>query len=219
MLELGLIVLAAYLVGSVMGGLILRPLIGGADIRREGSGNAGATNALRTRGKGFAAAVAVIDVLKGVAAVALIPQLSLLTETAQALDPEWLMALCGVAVVFGHVWPLWHGFRGGKGAATLVGVMIVIAPMALLPILAVWLLVLVFSGYVGLATVLAAAVGPVYMLAIGEPLTGMLVTFTGVMFITIVYTHRSNLKRLARGEEARFEKAMLFRRRHGSGEG
>jgi len=215
MIELALKVLLAYLLGSMMGGLLLRPLVGGADIRQEGSGNAGATNALRTRGKGFAGAVAVVDVLKGVVAVTLIPWLPLPGVETGLVDRDWLMALCGVAVVFGHIWPVWHGFRGGKGAATLVGVMAVVAPVALLPILAVWVLVLLLSGYVGLATVLAAAMGPVYALLTGAPLDGMLFTFTLAMFLTVVYTHRGNLTRLVRGEEHRFERVMLLRRRNG----
>ncbi|MCP1728498.1 glycerol-3-phosphate acyltransferase PlsY [Natronospira proteinivora] len=214
MLELALKVLLAYLLGSMMGGLLLRPVVGGADIRREGSGNAGATNALRTRGKGFAAAVAVVDVLKGVAAVTLVPWLPLPGVEAGAVAGEWLMALCGVAVVFGHIWPIWHGFRGGKGAATLVGVMVVVAPVALLPILGVWVLVLVLSGYVGLATVLAAAMGPVYALATGHAVESMLFTFTLAMFLTVVYTHRGNLTRLVRGEEHRFDRVMVLRRRN-----
>ncbi|MDQ2070558.1 glycerol-3-phosphate 1-O-acyltransferase PlsY [Natronospira bacteriovora] len=215
MIELLIKVLLAYLVGSVMGGLWLRFMVGGADIRQEGSGNAGATNALRARGKGFAAAVALVDVIKGVLAVALVPMLVIPGLAEAPVATEWVMALCGVAAVFGHVWPIWHGFRGGKGAATLVGVMLVIWPLALLPVLAMWVLILVTTGYVGLATVLAAVVAPVFALLMGEPLSGMLVTFTAAMALTIVYTHRSNLKRLFEGNEHRFEKVMLFRRRHG----
>lgn len=213
MVELGFQVIAAYLVGSVMGGLVLRFLVGGADIRREGSGNAGATNALRTRGKGFAAAVALVDIAKGAAAMALLPMLALPGVEASPVGTEWTRVLCGVAVVFGHIWPIWHGFRGGKGAATLVGTMLVIAPLALLPVLAVWIVCLVLTGFVGLATVLAAVTAPVYAVAIGAPLDGALVTFTAAMSLTIIYTHRSNLIRLARGEEHRFEKAMLWRKR------
>jgi len=213
MLELLIKVLMAYLLGSLMGGLLLKPLVGGADIRREGSGNAGATNALRTRGAGFGVAVAVIDILKGVLAVALIPLLPIPGLESGQVTGEWLMALCGVAVVFGHIWPIWHRFKGGKGAATLVGVMAVIAPMALLPILAVWVLTLILTGYVGLATVLAAVAAPLYALAIGSGLGEMLFTFTLAMALTIAYTHRGNLQRLRRGEEHRFTRVMLFRRR------
>jgi acyl phosphate:glycerol-3-phosphate acyltransferase len=215
MIELLVKIIAAYLLGSIMGGLVLRFMVGGADIRQEGSGNAGATNALRSRGKGFAAAVAGIDVLKGVIAAGLIPLLVVPGLAPAEVGREWVMALCGIAAVFGHIWPVWHGFRGGKGAATLVGVMAVIAPLVLVPVLLVWVVVLVLTGYVGLATVLAAAAAPVYLLLSGAPLTGMLVTFATVMSLTVVYTHRSNLYRLIKGEEHRFEKAMLFRRRNG----
>lgn len=212
MLDLGLKIVAAYLLGSVMGGLILRSLVGGADIRQEGSGNAGATNALRTRGKGFGAAVALVDVVKGAVAAGLLPLIALPgLEPATELVGGWVPALCAMAAVFGHIWPIWHGFRGGKGAATLVGTLIVIEPMALLPVFGVWILCLILTGYVGLATVLAAVAAPVYALFVGG-VESILFTFAGVMCLTIIYTHRSNLQRLARGTEARFDSVMLFRK-------
>jgi glycerol-3-phosphate acyltransferase PlsY len=215
MLDLLITLILAYLLGSLMGGVLLRPLSTGVDLRATGSGNLGATNALRAGGARFAAAVALFDIGKGILAVALLPVLTLPGVEPVAVEREWVQAMCGVAVVVGHVWPIWHRFHGGKGAATLVGAVAVIAPMALLPILAVWVLVLVLSGYVGLATVLAALSGPVYALLVtGWDIGGMLFTFMFVMALTIVYTHRSNLSRLARGQENRFERAMIFRR-HG----
>lgn len=212
MLELLLKVVAAYLLGSVMGAMVLGPLLGAPDIRREGSGNAGATNALRTRGARFGAMVAAVDVAKGVLAVALIPVIPL-PGLESIADPRWVQVLCGVAVVLGHIWPIWHRFQGGKGAATLVGVLAVIEPMVLIPVLGVWVLILVFTGYVGLATVLAALVAPIYAVwETGGDLSSPLVTLTLAMALTVAYTHRGNISRLARGEEHRFERAMIFRR-------
>lgn len=213
MLDLGLKIVAAYLVGSIMGGLVLRSLIGGADIRQEGSGNAGATNALRTRGKGFGVAVALVDVAKGLVAAGLLPLIAIPgVAPASEIAPGWVPALCAMAAVFGHIWPVWHGFRGGKGAATLVGTLIIIEPMALLPVFGVWILCLLLTGYVGLATVLAGVAAPVYALFIGAGVESVFFTFAAVMCLTIIYTHRSNLQRLTRGTEARFDSVMLFRK-------
>src|SRR3954470_12149181 len=115
-------ILLAYLLGSIVGSLVVGRLRGGVDIRKSGSGNAGATNALRTQGAAFAVWVIVIDVAKGWIAAAWLP-----TVAIPALVPagtelaSWLPAACGFAAILGHVFPVWHGFRGGKGVATLVG--------------------------------------------------------------------------------------------------
>jgi glycerol-3-phosphate acyltransferase PlsY len=123
-------------------------------------------------------------------------------------------ALCGFAAVVGHCWPLFFGFRGGKGAATAVGAVIVLAPILVLPILAVWGLVLIASGYVGLATIVAG--GTLAVLAsITMAVANTAPALTGFSVATallIVFTHRDNIRRLARGEEYRFEKARLLRR-------
>lgn len=215
MLELVLKLAAAYLLGSVMGALVLGVLLGVPDVRREGSGNAGATNALRARGKSFGAMVAVFDLLKGVLAVAVIPYLPL-PGLAANYDPEWIQVFCGVAVVLGHIWPIWHRFQGGKGAATLVGVMAVVEPMLLIPVLAVWVLVLLLSGYVGLATVLAGITGPVALLLAGVGPGGPVFTLALVMALILVYTHRDNLRRLYLGEEHCFERIRILGRRSDS---
>src|SRR6186997_1282538 len=112
-------VLLAYLLGSVVGSLVVGRLRGGIDIRKMGSGNAGSTNALRTQGLAFGIWVIVIDVVKGVLAAAWIPRLAIPGVTAAAAaQAGWLPAACGFAAIVGHVFPVWHGFRGGKGVAT-----------------------------------------------------------------------------------------------------
>ncbi len=135
MLELSVKTLLAYLLGALLGSLVLGRLRG-VDIRRAGSGNAGATNALRTQGKLFALSVLVIDIGKGVLAVLYLPHASL---PGVALDPEipraWLTLACGFAVIVGHVYPVWFGFRGGKGVATMIGVVGALDPRLLLPVL------------------------------------------------------------------------------------
>lgn len=207
MLPAVLLVLACYLVGSLSGSLILGRMLG-VDIRKSGSGNAGGTNALRTRGWRFALVVALIDVAKGVLA-ALLPTAS---GEAALQHPGWQAAAVLVAAA-GHVWPVFFGFRGGKGAATLVGGLAVIWPLALIAVLSTWLLVLFATGYVGLATVLATAT----LLPMAAFDGGVDPTARGLFaisaFVFIVFTHRGNLQRLRAGTENRFVKARLFSRR------
>ncbi len=147
MMALGLAIGVAYLLGSVSGSLVLGRLKH-VDIRTMGSGNAGGTNALRSVGFGFALGVIVIDVGKGWLAAGVVPGLF-------GADQGSARLFCGFAAVFGHCYPVWHGFRGGKGAATLIGTLLAINPWLLLPMLGSWLLTLVLSGYVGLATVVS----------------------------------------------------------------
>lgn len=200
------LLLAAYLLGSLSGSLILGRLIG-VDIRKSGSGNAGGTNALRTRGWRFALGVVAIDVGKGVLA-ALLP-LAVPLESA----PVWpLQAACGMAAAAGHVWPVFFGFRGGKGAGTLIGALAVVWPVASVGVVAFWLLVLFSTGYVGLSTVLAAAA--LVPLALLGPEIGLAGRLTLALIASgfIAFTHRDNLRRLCAGTEYRFEKARLFAR-------
>ncbi len=122
MLELGTKFLLSYFIGSLMGSLIMGHIRGGVDIRTMGSGNAGGTNALRTQGFAFALGVVIIDVGKGVIGAGIIPGLDLpFIGASPEVSWTWLTISCATAAVIGHVWPMWHGFRGGKGAATLIG--------------------------------------------------------------------------------------------------
>jgi glycerol-3-phosphate acyltransferase PlsY len=212
MLELGVKILIAYLLGTLLGSLILGRLRG-VDIRRMGSGNAGATNALRTQGKLFGFLVLAIDIAKGVFAVGWLPTAVL---PAVGIDPDlprqWLTLACGFAVIVGHVYPVWFGFRGGKGAATVVGVIAAVDLRLLLPLLVSWFVVLVLWGYVGLATMLSgvALVVAVYVL---EPNNVPLLSFCVAVTIFIVYTHRGNIARMRAGQENRVRRLWLFRSR------
>ena len=210
MLELVIKAFAAYLLGSIIGSLLMGRLAGGVDIRSEGSGNAGGTNALRTRGWKFAVPVVLIDAGKGIAAVLLLAPVSLPLVPEAGFRPEWIAMACGVASVVGHVWPIWYGFRGGKGMATYLGALGVLAWPALLVALLVWIVVLLLTGFVGLATMIAAAAVAVYALLVSG--ISPLFVFGLVMAAFIVYTHRSNVKRMLDGTENRFEKVMIFRR-------
>ncbi len=212
MLELGVKSLISYLLGSVSGGLLLGRLRG-VDIRELGSGNAGGTNALRTQGWRFALGVMAIDIGKAVVAVAVLPLLEVpLIAADPALDPQWLAVACAVAVVAGHVYPLWYDFRGGKGAATLVGAVAVLAPAALVPVLAVWLLTVMLTGFVGLGTMLGSLALPVYF-ALERPGEAALLTFGVLMAGFVVYTHRANLARMRSGTENRARRLWLLRPR------
>jgi glycerol-3-phosphate acyltransferase PlsY len=213
-LELGFKNLLAYLLGSLIGSLLVGRLRGGVDIRTQGSGNAGGTNALRTQGAWFAAWVMLIDVGKGFIAVAVVPALSLPGVPPDPLvSRDWLAVTCAVSAVLGHVYPLWHEFRGGKGAATLVGVLAGIAPAALAPVLAVWLVTVLLSGYVGLATMLAACAFPVFLSITQESLATPLMTLGLAMAVFVAYTHRSNIKRMMSGNESRVRALWLLRPR------
>jgi glycerol-3-phosphate acyltransferase PlsY len=214
MLELGTKFLISYLLGSLMGSLIMGRLRGGVDIRTMGSGNAGGTNALRTQGLPFALGVVLIDVGKGALAAGLVPLLAIpFVATDPTVSREWLALCCGAAAVTGHVWPVWHRFQGGKGAATLVGTLTVLAPFLLIPILLVWAWLLVLFGYVGLATMSAALFAPFYVALTRLPLDQPLFIYSIAMALFIVYCHRSNIQRMRAGTEHKNESVMLFRRK------
>lgn len=206
---------ASYLLGSVVGSLLIGRLRGGVDIRKLGSGNAGGTNALRTQGKSFALWVLLIDIGKGWLATAVVAPI--LVPGLEVPPPDlriWTAAACGVAAILGHVYPVWHGFRGGKGVATLVGVVLGLNAWLLPPMLLTWFAAVVVFGFVGLASMLAAASIPLYVvmsdLEPGLPLS----VFGVVVTAMIVFTHRSNIARMRAGTEPRARRLWLFGR-HG----
>ena len=203
--------LIAYLLGSVSGSMVMGRFRH-VDIRKSGSGNAGGTNAFRTQGFRFALAVVIIDVGKGALAAGMVPMLNLgplgdaLSHAAQAM-------VCGLMAVVGHCYPVWYGFRGGKGAATAVGALLVIEPLAVLPMLVIWLLTLVVTGWVGLATILAAISLVPAFIWLDAAESGL--WFSVILALFIVFMHRSNIRNLLNGTEHRFEKIRIsnwFRR-------
>jgi len=212
MIELGLKFTMAYLLGSVLGGLVVGQIRGGVDIRELGSRNAGGTNALRTQGKAFALWVMVIDVGKGVLPVLLLPQLDI---PGVGIDPQVSRALMtyaiGFGAILGHVYPLWYDFRGGKGGATTAGVVCVIAPELVLPVIVIWLAVIVVTRYVGLATMSVAVGASVYIGATRLPEDAGLFVFSLFVAGLILYTHRENISRMRQGTESRTEIVRLGR--------
>jgi glycerol-3-phosphate acyltransferase PlsY len=209
MLELGLKFTLAYLLGSVLGGLVVGQLHGGIDIRRLGSGNAGGTNALRTQGKIFALWVLVIDVGKGILPVMILPTLDI---PGIGIDPllsrEVIAYAAGFAALLGHVYPLWYDFRGGKGGATAVGVLCVVAPSLALPVILVWFVIIVLTGYVGLSTMGAAVGAAAYIGITGLPDAYRLFVLSALIAALLIFTHRANIARMWQGTENRMR---LFR--------
>ena len=198
-----MLILAAYLLGSLSGSLLLGKLRG-VDIRTQGSGNAGGTNAFRTQGAMFALGAVAIDIGKG-ALAAWLP-----LHFTDAGSVSWLPYAAAFAAAIGHVWPVWHGFRGGKGAATVIGGIAVLWPAAVPVLFAVWICVLILTGYVGLSTMLAGLA--LAVLAVTMQVDQTRLVFAAATALLLLFTHRANIARLRAGSESRFEKARLLHR-------
>lgn len=211
MIELGLKVTLAYLLGSVLGALLVGAFRG-VDIRKLGSGNAGGTNALRTQGKAFAAATLAIDIGKGIVAAAVIPGLAIPGVGFDPLvDRALMLYAVAVAAIVGHIFPVWFQFRGGKGAATAVGLLTYLAPTAGLVALATWIVLVLGSGFVGLATMTAAVAAVAFLAVTRLPDQSGLVVFALVVATLLIYAHRGNIKRMLAGTESRFARPAWLR--------
>ncbi len=178
-----------YLLGSIPFGLILAKLAGLGDLRQIGSGNIGATNVLRAGGKGLAALTLLLDAAKGTAAVLIASHFG---ETASLI--------AGLGAFLGHVFPVWLGFRGGKGVATYLGVLLGLSWPAASVFAATWLSVAYLTRYSSLAALTAVAASVLALAAMGAwPLVALFVLLGGLLYLR----HAANIGRLARGEEAR----------------
>jgi glycerol-3-phosphate acyltransferase PlsY len=205
MIELGLKVTLAYLVGSVLGSLLVGLFYGGVDIRKAGSGNPGSTNALRTQGKIFALWVMIIDIGKGILAAAVIPPLAIPgVGIDESVDRSLVLYAVAFAAIVGHVFPVWFGFRGGKGGATAAGLVSYLAPAAALPMLGSWLLIAFATGFVGLATIVAALTAVLYLGFTALPEESGVFVFGCATAALIIYAHRGNIRRMLDGTESRF---------------
>ena len=179
-----------YLLGSIPFGLIVTRLAGLGDVRKIGSGNIGATNVLRTGKKWAAALTLLLDCGKGAAAV-------LIAHTYYGIEGG---VIAGIAAILGHIFPVWLHFKGGKGAATFIGVLLAAYWPPGLLVIATWLAVAYFSRISSLSALVAAALAPAYFIAFGRLSESLLAL---VLAIIIFFTHRDNLHRLWRGEEPR----------------
>jgi acyl phosphate:glycerol-3-phosphate acyltransferase len=189
-----LMLVLAYFLGSIPFAFLLVKAAGRGDVRKVGSGNVGATNAMRAAGWKVALPIAILDIAKGVAAVLLMRQ-----ATA---NPDWVAA-AGLAAIVGHCFPVWLRFRGGKGVATGAGVFFTLAWLPTVVIAGVWVAMLLVFRFVSLASVTAAAAFPIALFFIARP-PGPVVLCAVLAALVIIWRHRANLARLARGEEPRF---------------
>lgn len=190
-MSLILAALLGYLLGSVPYGLILTRAAGLGDIRAIGSGNIGATNVLRTGNKPLAAATLALDVLKGAAALLI----------ARWLWGEDAALVAGVAAMAGHVFPVWLGFKGGKGVATGAGVLLAAQPWLGLVVLGLWLAVFAATRISSASALVACAAAPVAALVLGD---SRLAIFAAGLAALITWRHRPNIERLLAGTEPRF---------------
>ncbi|MEO8043646.1 MAG: glycerol-3-phosphate 1-O-acyltransferase PlsY [Spartobacteria bacterium] len=194
-----------YLLGSCPNGYLVSRARG-IDIRQHGSGNIGATNVLRVLGKKWGYLVFALDALKGFAAVRIafaIGSASLIGDTQRDL----VGIVAGLACILGHTFPVWLGFRGGKGVATSAGVLLGLMPIAVFSVLAVWLLLFQITKYVSVASIGAALALPLFVIAylrFGMLTGASLLPFSILIAGVVVWRHRSNMQRLLQGKEQRF---------------
>jgi len=211
MLSLLLILLLSYLIGSIPSSVWLGKLVHGVDVRDHGSGNAGATNAFRVLGWQVGASALAFDMGKGAVAAGVLALIRV--DTLPALG-TWeldtvVALLAGLAAILGHMFPLYLGFDGGKGVATTAGVLLAITPITMLIVMAIFVAVLLPSGYVSLASMLSAISFPVtaaiQKYGFGADLDLSILIVGALLALGIVFAHRSNIKRLIAGEENQFQ--------------
>lgn len=189
-----LLVLCSYCIGSIPTGLLLAKAFGGVDIRTKGSGNIGATNVYRTLGRKVGILTLIGDCLKG-----MLPVLA-----AKAIDlPDAWIAMVGLAAFLGHIFPVFLGFKGGKGVATALGVFLATSPFAVLAALGIFIAVLTVSRYVSLASITAAATMPALTALIDR--NAIVVTMSLAIAIIVIAKHHGNIKRLRNGTENKFK--------------
>ena len=190
-------IFSAYIIGSFPTSYLMTKAIKGTDIRNSGSGNAGATNVLRTVGKLPALVTLLVDIFKGAFAVNIVG--NFFYGYGVAFDYDFYRGLLGLVVVSGHIWPIFLKFRGGKGVATMIGVGFVLAPAALWPTIAIWVIVFMISNYVSLASIVALVAFPI--IAIVMNTATYVVLFSIAVCGLSIYKHKENIQRLLKGEE------------------
>ena len=210
-----LILFLSYITGSTPTSIIVGKLTKGIDIREHGSGNAGGTNVFRVLGWKPALIVVIVDVFKGWLPTAVYAMYFI--KFINIGDVGILQILCGFSAVLGHTYPLFAGFKGGKGVGTLGGMLIALFPAPIPLCLLVFAITLIFTGYVSLGSIIASSSLPVFLFilpvltSITPPPLSLLI-FSLLIPWFVIYTHRSNISRLRNGTENQFKKAMIFRR-------
>jgi len=212
-MALAFLLVLSYLVGAFPSSIVYGKLFRGTDIRKHGSGNAGGTNAWRVLGWQIGIPVMLTDVAKGALASVLIARIPL---GPLPLEYSTVALLCGIAAVLGHVFPIYIGFRGGKGVATGAGMLVVNAPFPVACALGVFALMLFLFGRVSLGSIFAAISLPISVFLIDRftsiDYPVLLLALAIALALFILYTHRSNIGRLLKGEEKAFPKLQLWKR-------
>jgi acyl phosphate:glycerol-3-phosphate acyltransferase len=207
MLTLAAIAMVSYLLGSIPAGYLVGQMAG-IDIRKAGSGNIGATNVTRVLGKRYGYPVFIVDFLKGFAAVGM--SIMIAKRAQPASVPSELFGVVGaVACVLGHSFPVWLGFKGGKGVAASAGALFGLTPFVALIAVAVWLVIFYLTRYVSVASMTAALAVPIAILSmtfLGQTRGTALLYFSICLAAVVIVRHRSNLSRLVRGTEPRFKR-------------
>lgn len=196
-----ILIACAYLIGSIPTALIISKRFFGVDIREYGSGNMGATNTFRVLGSKFGTIVMVIDILKGVIASSLYELLPYYGGN-ELQRTNFIIGL-GMAAVIGHIFPIWANFKGGKGVATLFGMVLALQPVVALSCVGVFIFVLYLTRYVSLSSILAALMLPVCVLWIWNENEVLYRVFTLLVAVLVIITHQKNIGRLLRGVESR----------------
>lgn len=196
-----LIVVVGYLIGSINLSIVLTKKVKGIDIRKEGSGNAGTTNTLRVLGKKYAAIVLLFDILKGVAVILIAMLISPLVA-----DANLLISLGGLAVILGHNFPLYYNFKGGKGVATTLGIILIVTPSLGCICLVFGLIIIALTKMVSVGSILAAILYPILVLFLAKEY------FIFALFVSLllIFRHRKNIKKILEGNES---KISLFKKK------
>jgi acyl phosphate:glycerol-3-phosphate acyltransferase len=195
-----LILLAAYLLGSIPFSVIIGKLFYNTDVRQYGSGNPGATNMLRTLGPKAGLIVLILDIAKGIAAVFL----AHLMENNGELSLQELESITGACAIAGHIFPVFLSFKGGKGVATAVGVIYAIQPLFGVIATLLFIVILVTTRYVSLGSILAAAIYPVLNVIFYKESTKGVLIFAIALALVIIIKHKANIQRLLKGGENKF---------------
>ena len=213
-MEVFIVIVISYIVGSVPMSLIIARKVAGIDIREHGSGNAGMSNVIRVIGLKAGILVGVVDVMKGWLATAWLP--TLIIGNGAVTDITLLRIAAGTAAVLGHTYTIFARFRGGKGIATLAGMMTALYPGAVLICLVMFSVTFGIWGYVSLSSMTAAITLPLSVLLLPSaglsPAPQPLAIFSLVVPLFVFFTHRDNIARLRKGNEKRFDKALMLGR-------
>jgi glycerol-3-phosphate acyltransferase PlsY len=202
-----LVSLAAYLLGSIPFGYLLVRFVRQEDVRDTGSGNIGATNVIRSGGKGLGALTFLLDACKGYAAVVLASRIAAIPAFS-SVNLQDAAALAALFAILGHIYTVWLGFKGGKGVATALGVFLALAPWAALAGLAVFIVAVVLTRYVSLGSILAAVVFPIFALLLPhQPRTPLMTAVIFAVPVIVILKHHQNIARLLQGTENRFGKS------------